>query len=63
LNNDFDIELREEGVGPQTPLSDKREDQRYWAFEVHSKKKLCTKTDVYSLGKIMCPLFKNKFNE
>jgi hypothetical protein len=63
LNNDFDIELREEGVGPQTPLSDEREDQRYFPFEVHFNRKLSTKTDIWSLGKIMSELFDIKLNE
>ncbi len=62
LNNDFDIELREEGVGPQTPLSDKREGQRFYPFEVHFDRKLSTKTDVWSLGKILDLLFDIKHN-
>jgi hypothetical protein len=57
LNNDFDIELREEGVGPQTPLSDKREDQRYFSPQVLDRKEYDIKADIYSLGKIMSNLF------
>jgi serine/threonine protein kinase len=56
-NNDFDIELREEGVGPQTPSSDKREDQRYFSPQVLTREEYDIKADIYSLGKIMIKLF------